>query len=70
MPTYVACSKIITSTFYMNTLHGEKHAQHFSHCQVSHPLLINNDDDDDDDNKQTLTVRKPVQMGKTPIMKK
>lgn len=54
----------------MNTLHGEKHAQHFSHCQVSHPLLINNDDDDDDDNKQTLTVRKPVQMGKTPIMKK
>lgn len=58
----------------MNTLHGEKNGQYSSNCQVSHPLLIRKYDDDDDadedNNKQTWTVRKPVQMGKIPIMKK
>lgn len=67
MPTYVACSKIHHKYILHEYCTWGTYGQYSSNCQVSHPLLINNDDNN---NKQALSVRKPVQMDKIPIVKK
>ena len=71
MPTYVACSKIHHKYILHEYFTWGTYGQYSSNCEVSHPLLINNDDDNNNNNnKQALSVRKPVQMDKIPIVKK